>query len=76
MDEALRVRRVRYVQTYLTHRRELVETTMEHIGRCEQRQTRVLVMMVVPVKEFTTPRARMLHVTEAPGETRGNRAGT
>ena len=41
---------------------------MEHIGGCEQRQTRVPVMMVLPVNEFGTPGSRMLQVTEAPGE--------
>src|ERR1043166_7071461 len=60
--------RIGSVQARLTNGDEIFDPTMEHVGRCEQRQPRVLVMMVVPVEELGTPSAGMLYVTEAPGE--------
>ncbi len=62
------MRGVSGVQTRLTRDDELIGATVEHIGRCEQRQARVLVMIVVPVEEFGAPGACMLHATETARE--------
>src|SRR5690242_20144920 len=41
---------------------------MEYVGRSEQRQGGVLMMIVVPVEELSTPGTCLLEVAEAPRE--------
>lgn len=67
-DEALRMCGIGSIEPCLTHSDDIFDATMEHVGRCEQRQSRVLVIMVVSIEELGTPGARMLHIVEASGE--------
>ena len=47
VDEALRMRSICGVQPGLTRGDELVDATVEHVSRCEQRQARVLMMTAI-----------------------------
>jgi hypothetical protein len=67
MREALRVRCVGSVQRRLPKDAHLLDTTEENVSRREQREVRVVVLVVVPPEEGLEPAAGVQLPTEAAG---------
>ena len=67
VGEALRVRTVRGVECGLACRRDLGDAAVEDVGRGEQGQARVVMVVVVPAEEVAEPGAAMERRVEAAG---------